>query len=222
MTKAVIFDFDGVLADTRQAAISAYKEALAEKGYRITSEEVRRFWGGGPFWTIKRFFESHGISKSRKEIEAIARRKTILQVKMVGRNRLLPGVKPLLSALKGHVLMGVATSNRLALAKAFLKHYKIDRFFSAIATAEAGDRPKPFPDQYLKAARLLGVRPKDCVAVEDMEVGIRAAKRAGMRVIGVAGGLEPEKKLKRAKPDLFVKSLRERKKILQFLLMESL
>jgi len=221
VAKAVVFDFDGVLADTREAAVAAYGKALEEAGYRIAPAEVRRFWGGGPFLLLKRFFDYRGIAKSESEIEMIAKRKTALQVRMVGKNRLMPGARPLLVSLKRKGFrMGIATANRLAFVKAFLKHWGIDGFFNAIATTEAGDRPKPFPDQFLRAARLLGVDAGDCVAIEDMGVGVRAARRAGMRVIGVLGRLEPEWRLRKAKPDLLVKSLKEKRAILSFLLAE--
>ncbi|MEM3030105.1 MAG: HAD family phosphatase [Candidatus Micrarchaeia archaeon] len=223
MAKAVIFDFDGVLADTREAGIAAYKQALAEAGYAITKDEIRRFWGQGPFLLIKRFFDYKGLNKSASVIERIAKRKTLIQARMAGRNKLTPGARPLLRALrKTGMRIGLATSNRLALVKAFLRHYGLTAFFDAVTTTEAGDRPKPSPDLLLRTARRLGAKPSACTVIEDSAIGIKAARNAGMCVIGVATGFEPRVKLARAGADLLVRGLGERKKILRFLSTESL
>jgi beta-phosphoglucomutase-like phosphatase (HAD superfamily) len=103
--------------------------------------------------------------------------------------RLFPGVKRLLSALDGRLPLGIASGGRGGEIELILEAHRIRRFFAAVVSADEVARSKPLPDSYLRATAALGVRglrPSDCLAIEDSVPGIRAARAAGMTCLAVA------------------------------------
>ena len=81
--------------------------------------------------------------------------------------------------------MAVATGSLKWVAEKILKALGIREWFAAVVGADDVDRPKPAPETYLKAAQLIGVDPKRCHAFEDTELGMQAARDAGMKVVDV-------------------------------------
>ena len=98
----------------------------------------------------------------------------------------MPGVIELLDALREHrIPLGLATNSGREFATRALRAAGIYERFTAVVSAEDVERPKPAPDVSLSAAAELGAGPADCVALEDSETGVAAARAAGMTVIGV-------------------------------------
>ncbi|RJS91920.1 HAD family hydrolase, partial [Candidatus Bathyarchaeota archaeon] len=134
--------------------------------------------------------------------------------------KLFDGVLDLLKALKPVVKIALATmSNRRVMEKT-LREKGILGFFDFIVTADEVENPKPDPEIFLKCAEAMRCRPERCVVVEDSVFGLIAAKRAGMRCIAVPSGFYSKSELEKEKPDLIVDSLREKDKILAYVLSE--
>jgi len=98
---------------------------------------------------------------------------------------LLPGAVDAVRSLAARWPLGLASSANRPLIDLVLELTRMAPLFQATVSSEEVERGKPAPDVYLEAARRLGVEPRACAAVEDSTNGILAARRAGMRVVGV-------------------------------------
>jgi HAD superfamily hydrolase (TIGR01509 family) len=98
----------------------------------------------------------------------------------------MPGALELLAALRERAIpIGLATNSGREFATRALRAAGVYDRFDAVLSAEDVEHPKPAPDVYLAAAAAVGADPEDCVALEDSETGVAAARAAGMTVIGV-------------------------------------
>ncbi len=205
--KAVLFDLDGLLTNTEELHLEAWRRALRERGVEVTPEEYAELW-------IRRGLGPRDVLKLKKlegklDVEALMRRKDELFRELAERHlALLPGALELLRALKAKGLkLALVTSARRPAVDVVLDRLKLRDFFDVIVTNEDVRRSKPDPEPFLVAAERLGVRPSDCVVLEDAEKGVVAAKRAGMRVIAVPNGLTRDNDFSQA--DAVVGSLEE-------------
>ncbi len=186
---AVLWDLDGTLIDTGPIHWQAWRETLAGEGYHLAWEVFLSSFGMRndtilPMWL--------GPQITPQEIERIASAKEIRFRELLGvlPLPLLPGVAQWLPRLHAQGWrQAIATmAPRLNLEK-IVQITGIDRFMDAYATAEDVSRGKPAPDIFLIAADRLGVPPAACIVVEDAPAGIAAARRAGMRAVGVGVSL---------------------------------
>jgi beta-phosphoglucomutase-like phosphatase (HAD superfamily) len=99
-----------------------------------------------------------------------------------------------------------------------LRKMRIAEYFQVVITADEIEHPKPSPDIFLECARILDCSPERCVVVEDSVFGVEAARRAGMKCIAVPTGAYTRRQLEKMKPNLVVRSLKERQKICDFIL----
>jgi beta-phosphoglucomutase family hydrolase len=183
MTKAVIFDMDGVIVDSEPIHIEAEKRALLKYGVKITTEELRMYTG-----TTAEFEFNDLIRKYKLNANA----ETLFNEKMDIMFRLLEkgieptkGVTDLIKNLKQQGFkLGIATSGHRKLAHYYLNKLGMASFFDTVVCAEDITRSKPDPEIFLKAAQRLGVEPAKCVVIEDAKLGIEAAAKAGMKRIG--------------------------------------
>ena len=180
----VIFDCDGVLIDSEPIANRVFAERLRTVGFVITPEEVMRtFVGRSRDTCIEMAGEMHGAALPPGFAEAwdIA-----LQEALVREVKAVSGIPELLRTL---ALPFCVASNgepghmRTGLTAAGLMPFVEGRLFSAAEVQS----PKPAPDVYLHAARLMGTAPARCAVVEDTTTGVKAGVAAGMTVFGYAG-----------------------------------
>jgi HAD superfamily hydrolase (TIGR01509 family) len=182
--KGFLFDLDGVIIDSMPMHIVAWREYLDRHGLdsdgiadrmhgKRNDEIVANYWGTGI--TAEENFR-HGAAK-----EALFRE----MMDPVFDQYLVPGVREFLAAY-GEIPKAVATNAESANAEFVLAKGKLKGYFQAIVDGMQVQRPKPFPDIYLRAAELIGVAPEHCIVFEDSPTGVRAAKAAGARVIGIA------------------------------------
>ncbi|MEV0091902.1 HAD family hydrolase [Streptomyces sp. NPDC050738] len=187
-TELVIFDCDGVLVDSERIAVRVQVAIGAELGWPLTEDEVmERFVGRstlsiGEQVAARLGAEAAAVWKLRFE-----------ELHREAVDRELVAVDGIHEALDGITLpVCVASSGshdkmRHTLGRTGLYERFEGRIFSATEVA----RGKPEPDLFLHAARQLGVEPAACVVVEDSKYGVQAARAAGMRSFGYAGGLTP-------------------------------
>jgi len=187
LIRAIIFDFDGVLFDSEPVRFRAGAQALAEIGVTLTWEEFNRCWLGRPDEAGLRAVL--GDRFATQGPQALERRNAIYEQR-------LEEVQPFADA--GHFLRRVPQGIRLAIAtgsrrldvEGILWRAVMTQSFQTIVTAEDYSRPKPAPDPFQVAARLLQLSPASCLVVEDSPAGVAAAQAAGMPVVAVARGQE--------------------------------
>ncbi|KQC08415.1 MAG: HAD family hydrolase [Candidatus Cloacimonas sp. SDB] len=183
--KAVIFDLDGTLIDSMGIWYEVDKQYLLKRGIHVPDNLFDEIEGGNSFIEIAQFFKQR--FELPDSIEEIMDEWTEM-VEEYYRNRisLRPGVAKLLNLLKQHqIKLGIGTSNSMKLTKLVLSvNGVLDNFDHIVAGCEA-IKGKPFPDIFLSVAEVLRVKPKECLVIEDVLVGVQAAKNAGMGVYAV-------------------------------------
>ncbi|MHC4471740.1 MAG: HAD family hydrolase [Planctomycetota bacterium] len=182
MDAGVVFDFDGVVADSEQLHYRAYSEVLAEFGIVVDREVYGRIWigeGRGPEWAVA----EHGLSIAPQEI---VRRKVPVYRKLLREEvRLMPGAAEALARIAASFRTALATNSRGEDVDLVLSRFDLREQFSAVVTREAYGRPKPAPDAFLAAAKALDLPPDRCLVVEDAAKGVRAAHAAGCPCVAV-------------------------------------
>jgi len=186
-TWAAVFDWDGVVLDSSAAHERAWERLAAEEGRSLFPGFFRRSFGMKNDRVIQ---ELLGWTRDPAQVQRLSLRKEELFREEIRRNpvQLLPGVRTFLETLRGSgVRCAVGSSTPRANIECVLEPLGLGEFFEAIVTGEDVQRGKPDPEVFLRAAERLRVSPRRCVVFEDAPVGIEAARRAGMKVVGVAG-----------------------------------
>lgn len=185
---AVIFDCDGTLVDSMPAHFEAWCEALAIHGAGgIFKEDVFFAMGGRPTLDIVVELNDEYDLKLDPSAVALAKREAFL--KRLHAVTLIDEVAAFAKSLRGKVPMAIATGGSRMVIEKTLKVVGISDWFDEVVTADDVTEGKPSPEIFLKAAKLLGVDPTRCLALEDAPAGILAAQRAGMQVIAIPSPL---------------------------------
>jgi len=203
--KAVIWDMDGVIADTAPYHLKAWQEVFQKRGVKFTEEDFRCHFGQRND-TIIRAALGEGISQS--EIDVIASEKEENYRQRVRQNiRPLPGAVKLIKSLKEHgCSVALASSAPIENIQLIMRGLGIEDFFQAIVPGREVKEGKPSPQGFLLAAQKLGAEPENCIVIEDAPAGITAAKRAGMHCLAVTT-THPRPSLMEA--DLIIDTLEE-------------
>jgi beta-phosphoglucomutase len=180
---ALVFDLDGVVIDSMPMHLAAWQDYLKSLGIRIgdvdsrmhgrrNDDIVAEFISGE--LSPREIFE-HGAAK-----EALFRE--MMRPHLV--RHLVPGIVEFLDRCNG-VPIGLATNAEPANADFVLDGASLRPYFQVVVDGHQVERPKPYPDVYLRAAGLLAVPPENCIVFEDSPIGIDAARASGARVVGV-------------------------------------
>ena len=182
--KAVIWDMDGVIADTAACHLQAWQRLWAEQGIEFTAEQFRRTFGQRTAEIIRGFL---GPEVPAEEVCALGERKeTYCRELLRQQVRALPGVRELLAALEpAGFRQALASSAPRKNVDLILEALDIGRYFSAVVSEADVTLGKPDPQIFLVAAERLGVEPRHCLVIEDAVAGVQAAKSAGMRCLAV-------------------------------------
>jgi len=184
----VIFDCDGVLVDTERLAVRVDVQVLAQLGWVMTEAEVVERFVGLSDATIREAIEAHTGRRLADNWEQEFRhlyRSSFAES--------LTAVDGVVEALDGITLRTCVASSgshekmRFTLGLTGL----LERFDGRMFSVSEVERGKPAPDIFLHAAARMGVAPAACAVVEDSRFGVEAARAAGMRAFGYAGGLTP-------------------------------
>ena len=190
MARGVIFDCDGVLADSEKLSCGAWLPALARHGVASTLEEVERFLGRSDREVLEHMRRVHRadlpeslVDERLEDYYALAR----------GRLRPFPGAREALLELQrlGFAL-AVASSGRPEKIAFSLGEVGLADLLPVVCSATGVARGKPAPDLFLLAAARLGLAPGRCAVVEDSVVGIAAARAARMHPVGFPSGTTAE------------------------------
>ena len=182
--RAVIFDLDGVLADSEPWWNEIDAKLLAQYGVRYRGEYHRNVLGVSYRLAVEFFKKAFGLSASTDEL--IQRRGEIATEFFANRVGLFPSAKKVLQELRRmNLRLAVATSSVSASARPFLDRHQLTAFFDVIVTGDEIEHGKPHPDIYLRAAAKLNVAADACLVIEDALAGIAAAKAAKMCVAAI-------------------------------------
>jgi HAD superfamily hydrolase (TIGR01509 family) len=179
MIKAIFWDNDGVLVDTEKLYYRANKEIFAKMGIDLTKELYIEFFLKKALgtWHIA---EAKGYSKGQIDSYHVERDELysfLLSTEM----SVIKGAEETLHKLCGKFKMGIVTSSKRNHFELIHKRSDLLKYFDFVLASGDYAKSKPAPDPYLKAVELSGFTKEECVAVEDSERGLLAAKNAGIR-----------------------------------------
>ena len=180
---AVIFDLDGLLADTEIISLKVYQELLKDFGIPFTEETYSREYSGHrEEENVQRFLDNYDLPWNFDQtLEKVYELEARILAKGVN---LKKGAKNLLAFLQREgIPIALATSSVESRARMILDSNGIRSLFDHLVFAKDVKRSKPYPDIFLKACSDLNVLPENCLVLEDSEAGIEAASRAGIPVI---------------------------------------
>jgi HAD superfamily hydrolase (TIGR01509 family) len=185
MIRGVLFDMDGVLADSEQFICKAAIMMFDEIGLKVRPEDFKPFIGTGENRYIGGVAEKYGLKVDIEKVKA--RTYQIYGTIIKGNLKPLPGAYYFVrSCLDRGFKIAVATSADVIKMEANLREIGMpSSLFHATVNGLEVENKKPSPDIYLKAARKLGLKPEECLVVEDAVSGIKAARSAGCRCLAV-------------------------------------
>ena len=194
MLRAIVFDFDGVLANSEPLHFQSFRDVLAARGVTLTETDYyARYLGfddAGAFAAIGRDRQRNW---SRDEIAGLIREKADQMTELERHVSILfPGAAEIVRQTAATIPIAIASGALGHEIRRVLDREGLTACFDAIVAAEDTPRSKPAPDPYEKAVALLrttrleNLTPGECAAVEDSTWGLQSAREAGLRTVGVA------------------------------------
>ncbi len=215
--QAILFDFDGVLADTERLHLRAYQEVLAEEGVHLSATDYfSRYLGLDDYHVLLAVARDCALPPGDARVRSLLERKAARYAQLIVTAPLLfEGVEALVREWSARVPLAIASGALRREIEGVLERAQLLDCFGAIISANDVTRGKPAPDPYLAALDGLrkslrrarsdaAVSPARCVAIEDSLPGIASAKAAGMRAVAVSTNHPPERL---ANADLVVPSV---------------
>lgn len=192
MVKGVIFDLDGVIVSTDVMHCKAWLNTCKQWGIPFSTKDNDLLRGVSRMESVDIICRIGNKTLTREEKERFAKEKNDQYVQLLNqltKEDVLPGVPELLKELSQHNIM-TAIGSSSKNAKRILERIDMEDSFDVIVDGTMITYSKPDPEVFLKAAGLLGLKPEECVVVEDAESGIIAAKRAGCIAAAVGAAKE--------------------------------
>lgn len=210
--RALIFDFDGVIADSEPLHLTAFQETLAVHGITLGREEYyARYLGFDDHDAIVEALGTAGRPAAPETVRTLMADKATRFLALARAASLLPGVDRLVREAAARVPLAIASGALRLEIELVLANAGLADAFSAVVSAEDVRAGKPSPEGFLAAlgrlrARVPDLAPAECVVVEDSPPGVEAARRAGMRCVAVTSSVA---RAALAQADLVVSSLEE-------------
>jgi beta-phosphoglucomutase-like phosphatase (HAD superfamily) len=188
---AMVFDCDGTLVDTAPAHLRALQLALEPLDLTMSPEWYYPRVGLAPDALMDEY-EAQVAMRAVPRKDILERYDVVFQ-STIPLIREVAVIAEIARAWHGRVPMAVASNGHRANVEATLAVTKLLPLFDFIVAAEDVERGKPEPDVFLEAARRMGVEPGRCVAFEDSNEGLEAARKAGMRTIDIREHYSPDR-----------------------------
>jgi beta-phosphoglucomutase len=191
--QAIVFDFDGVIADSEPLHLRAFQQTLAEEGIELTAPDYySRYLGYDDLGLVQALAADRGIAMSDREMTALVARKGVkLQEMMHGGHVVFPGAVDFIRAAAEQVPIAIASGAMKHEIETITEAAGIRTLFSAIVASGDTPQSKPSPAPYLLAFERLrrasgrDLDPGRSVAIEDSRWGLESARGAGLRCVGV-------------------------------------
>ena len=212
MLRAVVFDFDGVIANSEPLHYRAFRDVLADSGVGLSEPEYyQHYLGFDDLNVFRQLAADRGLAWNIDQIGALVATKAVRMEHLERDGSILfPGATALIHRTSAAVPIAIASGALRAEIGRILDREQLTSCFKFVVGAEDTPASKPAPDPYLRAVALLAqsvdvLRPSECVAIEDSPWGLQSAHAAGLRTVAVAHTY-PSSKLQ---ADLIVSSLDE-------------
>jgi beta-phosphoglucomutase len=194
--KAILWDMDGVIADSYSFHFAAWQETFAKRGIKFTKEDFTKLFGTRNDFIIGSIM---GRELPERDVKIMVQEKEEkFRRKATGNIKPFPGAVRLLNAIKkGNFKLGLVSSTPKENIDLVLSELNLEGMFDCIVFGQEVSESKPSPQIYLLAARELEVTPNDCLVIEDSPLGVKAAKTAGMKCLAIAN-TRPRQKLQEA------------------------
>ena len=184
MIKAIIFDMDGVLVDSEPFHVEIEKQQFNRHKIQVSDIEHQQYLGVASDVMWHKIAKNHTLNISLEELIQQNRTETIRYFSELKEIPVMPGLVDLLEKLKKkNYRLAVASSSFPEIIELILEKTDLKKYFQIIVSSQEAGKCKPEPDVFLLAAQKLGVKPEDCLVIEDSKNGIRAAKSAKMKCI---------------------------------------
>jgi HAD superfamily hydrolase (TIGR01509 family) len=192
--RAIVFDFDGVIANSEPLHYRAFHDVLVEAGADLSERDYYdRYLGYDDVGVFKAVATDRGLTWDAEGIAALVARKAArIDVLERAMSMLFPGADAAVRRAAAAVPIAIASGALRAEIRKVLEREQLAKYFTAIVAAEDTPLSKPAPDPYLRAVALLspalggGAAAADVVAIEDSPWGLQSAKAAGLRTVAVA------------------------------------
>jgi len=187
-TKALIFDFDGLILDTETSEFRTWQAIYREYGHEMLPETWGQVIGGYGISNFDGAVHLAGLLGDGVKADELHARYRSESDALIARQPILPGVVDYLDEARRLGLgLAIASSSPHSWVDAHLTRLGLfDRFQYIICADEVSkSRTKPHPDLYLKALEALNIQPDEAIALEDSPNGVLAAKRAGIFVVSI-------------------------------------
>ncbi len=180
--KAICFDLDGLLVDTEPSYYEALRSVFAEYGCAVSQEEYARRWVIRGTRTAEEALR-HGITADPEALSVEVKRRFTAMVER--ELKLMPHARETLEQANRRFVTALVTNTPRGEVELILSRAGLSGFLQHLVTREEYRNAKPAPDCYLTAARLVGVSPVECLALEDSARGVHAAVAAGIPCVAV-------------------------------------
>jgi HAD superfamily hydrolase (TIGR01509 family) len=213
MIRALIFDFNGVLADDDPIHMEAFRRVAEEEGLAFSDQEyMDKYLPLNDRDCFKLLFHERSRRLEDEELAQLIRRKGVFYFQAIAeKDVLFAGTATAIKRAAGRFPLAIASGARREEIRHILKQGGLEQYFSAIVSAEDVRFGKPHPEPFSRAHEKL--REKDaslsaaqCVAIEDSLGGIESAHAAGMRCLAIAHSYGPDR-LRTAKPEWVIDSI---------------
>lgn len=183
-TRAVLFDFDGVIADTENIHIAAWQRTLARLGWEVPDEVCARAVEVDDRIFLADLFTQRKLEQG--DVEGWVRSKQELTAAMLTASpRIYPGLVELVRSLIGKVQLAIVSTTWRENIEIVLKAANLEDAFPTVVGKQDVTLVKPDPEGYRLALQKLGLPSSDAIALEDSATGLAAARAAGLPVIAV-------------------------------------
>jgi HAD superfamily hydrolase (TIGR01509 family) len=194
MLKAILFDCDGVIADSEHIHFSLFQKVLEDEGLSLTQQEyLDKYLAMDDRGCFRSAFKDKGLPLSDEKLKIFIEKKSALYKKEAAQNLvILPGVVEFVMAMSQRYPLAMASGALRDEVLMMIDTAGIKPYFDAVVGAEDVERGKPAPDAYLKALQEINrvhpgknIQPSECLVVEDSKHGILSAHAAGMKCVAV-------------------------------------
>ena len=200
MIKAIIFDFDGVIADSEPLHLRAFQKTVETLGLELSATDYySRYLACDDRTFFRMFLEDNGRRSAERQIEQLVREKGVRFEETIRNDiEIFPGVVEFLKTIRGRFYIAIGSGALREEINLILKLKGLSEFFDFIIGAEDTENPKPSPEVYLKCLERFRtdydriIVAEQCIVFEDSPHGILAAKRAGMKCVGITNSCSSE------------------------------